>query len=569
MPHAETLMRVGDNGTRMAVVLVDGLHPALATMQEDSDLTTKLPSLMTTIDQAQPELVEAEALFSQLLDDYDTLKESPELMALVPWSVQQQLDKFDPLLPFAHDMLKLAPYTPALAGYPEPVTYLVVAQNSDEIRPTGGFISAVAPLSINQGQIGSFDFSDTYAIDDFTKPYDFPPQPLYDYMGAELFILRDSNFWPHFPTSAEKMRALYSYTTDTPAVDGVITIDLTMLELLVTALEPVFVPELNMTLTQDNVHEVIYQAWEDGTIPQEESVLAWLSTRKSFMGPVSLALRTKLETDFSNIDWLKLAQAIEQASKQKNLQIYTTNQSVYTALSTINWAGNMTAPVASDTLGIIETNMGFTKVNPKIERQAHYTIHLSSGAGETNTAELDIQYTHTGAPSEALCSATLPSYSDGITYAEAADACYRNYLRILAPAASQLTTASVHPYPASYFFNDADKLGVAKTEIDTITKHTVFSNFVIVPHEQTILTQFKYQLPPSIITTNTDGSRQYHLTVHKQAGAKSFPLQVTINLPANMSFLSSNIPPTSQTSTTITFDLVVENDQEIEVLFNP
>ncbi len=571
MPHAETLIRLGDNGTQLAVTLVDGLHPALEIMQADGDLTTKLPSLMATIEQAEPNLKAADPLFAAILNDYETLKADPAVMALLPDSILQRQAEIDPLLPFAYELLKFAPNTPALAGYPEPVTYLVVAQNSDELRATGGFISALAPLVINQGQIDNIDFQDIYAIDeDFSKPHPFPPQPLYDYMGLELFLLRDANFWPHFPTSAEQIIDRYAYSTDIDprAINGVIAIDFNLLILLVSALEPLYIPDLDTTLTQENVRDAIYGIWTAGEVSQEENLGDWFRSRKSFMGPIAQAMRNRIEQDFGSVNWIKLGQAVNQATKGRNLQIYTTNQELNISLSQIGWLGEMVAPNQSDVLSIVESNTGFNKVNPNIERFVTYSIDLQTP--NQYIADLNIEYTNKSQITSTDCPKLTKIYTEGqVSYLDLTAGCYRNYLRILTPSNTELLDHSVHIYPPDYFFNALNQ-GKAQQEIDTVTDHTVLSNFVIVPQEQTIPTSFSYRLPSEIVNTDpSNGQFSYALTIQKQAGAKAYPLHVEINLPIGATLIDTSHTPVSSSSSIIKFDLIIDQDQEITVHFAP
>ena len=64
-----------------------------------------------------------------------------------------QLARLSRLLPLARAGLKGAQVAPSLLGMNGPRTYLVLAQNSDELRPTGGFISGVGHVRLDNGQI--------------------------------------------------------------------------------------------------------------------------------------------------------------------------------------------------------------------------------------------------------------------------------------------------------------------------------------------------------------------------------------------------------------------------------
>ncbi|MGC8000595.1 DUF4012 domain-containing protein, partial [Salmonella enterica] len=85
----------------------------------------------------------------------------------------------DKWLPQAESGLRFSPIAPEMMGLSELRRYLVVAQNDDELRATGGFISGAGVIAVENGRIASFDFKDAYQVDDWrNKPYDIPPEPL-------------------------------------------------------------------------------------------------------------------------------------------------------------------------------------------------------------------------------------------------------------------------------------------------------------------------------------------------------------------------------------------------------
>jgi hypothetical protein len=59
----------------------------------------------------------------------------------------RQLGAIEPLLPSLYLGTRLFPTLPQLIGLYEPQRYLLVVQNSDELRATGGFISALGVLT--------------------------------------------------------------------------------------------------------------------------------------------------------------------------------------------------------------------------------------------------------------------------------------------------------------------------------------------------------------------------------------------------------------------------------------
>ncbi len=86
-----------------------------------------------------------------------------------------QLARLSRLLPLSRAGLKGAQAAPSLLGMNGPRTYLMLAQNNDELRPTGGFISGAGHARFDKGQVAEVKLGDSYAVDNFEQPHPEPP----------------------------------------------------------------------------------------------------------------------------------------------------------------------------------------------------------------------------------------------------------------------------------------------------------------------------------------------------------------------------------------------------------
>ncbi|MEW6567729.1 MAG: DUF4012 domain-containing protein, partial [Chloroflexota bacterium] len=146
----------------------------------------------------------------------------------LPAAFRDDLDQADRLLPLAEQALTVLRLLPELLGAEAPRTYVLVAQNQDELRATGGFISGIGTVVIDHGRIAGLSIGDSYSVDNLSLTYPPAPPPLERYMQAGQWLVRDANWSPDFPTSALQIRELYTYSTGTQT-DGVIAFDLTAL----------------------------------------------------------------------------------------------------------------------------------------------------------------------------------------------------------------------------------------------------------------------------------------------------------------------------------------------------
>jgi len=252
--EAGPLLEIADSGTEAAAYAIRGLKPLLAAVQQPDPTTSTVARAVPILAAAKPDLQRAATALDRTVAARAQIEE-PEAL---PWRVQTTLAQMDDKLYLA-DMLDLLVVAPELLGADGPRHYLIVAQNEDEVRATGGFISGAGLLVVDGGQIRSLDFQDASLIDawgnsfSLTKPYEVAPEPLWTLMGVQLMLFRDANYWPDFPTSAQKLMALYEYGQDYPALDGVIAIDQHFLQLLLNSTGPLEVSELEMTVSASNV----------------------------------------------------------------------------------------------------------------------------------------------------------------------------------------------------------------------------------------------------------------------------------------------------------------------------
>lgn len=534
------LMEMADAGTETAVHTFNGLKPALALLQTDA-AEGQMAALVQIIHQAQPDLVRANQSMTRLVAARQAIGDAAGL----PWRIRQLLERVDPLLPLAQDGLQVAPLLPSLMGMDGPRTYLIIIQNEDEARPTGGFITGAGLLHVADGRIVSLEFEDGNLIDNWTeKPYEFPPQPLYDFLGLEMFLYRDANFWPDLPTSAEAAIRLYSYGQDVPEADGAITIDQQFVSLLLRGIGPVAIPDSGKTLNAQNVITHFQEAWASGT---EQTV----NDRKSFLGTFGQAIQTKIESGLGEIDPLTLVKSLHTAAETGHLQIYMRDPALMTLFDGLNWDGRLENPTGQDFLSVIDANMGYNKVNMYVERTLDYQVNLQPDGRAT--AALTIRYTNNAPiePGETDCfQDTIQEYGRAPAYHELADECYWNYLRVYVPGGSVLTDSSRHQVPMATTAaarQDWDNTAQTVNEFDG---WSTFANFIMVPQKETVAVSLAYTLPQVV---HGNGREQtYQLTLRPQPGARPQPVQVTVTLPPGAQLLSTT-PESTVAANQVTF----------------
>jgi hypothetical protein len=504
---------------------------------------------------ARPQLEAAQALVERAVQrraEIDAAQLSPRLAHLV-----QALDR---ALPLAQAGIEAGLVAPDLLGASGPRTYLLLAQNSDELRPTGGFITGAGRVTIDAGNITELSFLDSYTVDDFSRPYDEPPLPLQEYMLSELWLFRDANWSPDFPTSAQKAAALYTYGQG-GELDGVIAFDQQGAARLVEALGPLTVEGWDEPITGGGFIRLVRQAWNpaSGEVTRE-----WVLTRKDFLNELAQAVLKQVRQQPEMVNWSELGQALWQVLEERHLLIYLEEPVAASWARARGWDGAV-CPAGGDYLMVVDANLGFNKVNPRVERRLDYRVTLyADGAA---TASLAVDYRHAGHEGSTTCR-QHGLYVEGemMTYESLMEDCYWNYLRVYAPEGSRLWTASPHPAPADYLLRGVPTAGQAEVLPDELGK-AVFAQFFVVEYGQALTAYFEYDLHP--VARLSESRWRYELLIQKQPGTGSTPVALTVVLPPGAELLTAKPFPHAVDGGTLTFELQLDTDIDVEIVYMP
>ena len=229
-------------------------EPTVALVAASSNPEVSMAALSDAITAHASELEEV----ASSVRDSVTSVDSVEASGLLP-RLAQPLHKVQSVLPLITVAFDLLPLLPRVIDQPDEQTFLLLAQNNDELRPTGGFISSIGVLALNRGIPRLGPLEDSYQAENWNKPHPDPPEPLRKYMGLDLWVTRDANWWPDFPTSAKAVGDLYELNQDR-RVDGVLAIDVIAAARLLEALTPLELPD-GQRMERGQVMEAFRRSW--------------------------------------------------------------------------------------------------------------------------------------------------------------------------------------------------------------------------------------------------------------------------------------------------------------------
>jgi hypothetical protein len=472
-------------------------------------------SMLARLDRALPDLKEAEAKIDIAVDAWNRIPQdqliAPLRSAFDPIAkglprLKQTIDEAEPLLEL------LVP----LAGYPKPATYLVLLQNSDELRPTGGFIGTVGRLTVDAGEVKEFSFQDVYALDNPASGNwkDVPPDPIKRHLGVPAWYFRDSNWSPDFPTSANRLldvyvRELAVSTGKTPAIpDGIIAINPPLFTHLMRLLGPVEIDGL--TFDANNYFDLLEYQVEEGYLEKGIPV----DQRKVILTKLGDELFVRLAS-LPAASWPDLVDLLTQTLNQRQMMVYATDANLLARLDAFGWTGRVHG-AEQDYLSVIDANLAALKTDGVMEK--NITYRLDATHPDQAIATVTLHYTN-----HATRLAT--GASDNFKHTR-----YRSYTRVYVPEGAELVSSSGAMQDDRY--RTGGRLVPGTVDVMHELGKTVFGAFWSIEPNSSQDLSFTYRLPASVVDKLNRGS--YALDWQKQSGNDTTGLTLDLSFGKNL-----------------------------------
>jgi hypothetical protein len=545
LAYAPELSTLADNVVAASILTYGAAQPLLEGLDsQDSNLDPgELTALLV---QAQPGLGKAR----EALDRALSVRESIHAERLSSRLQVLLVEDIDPLLELADQDLSLATALPAALGASAegPKTYLLLVQNEDELRPTGGFITSVGNLVLHNGQVISLSFEQVNQ-EDWSRPYPAAPWQLNEYMNSRVLILRDSNWFSNFPTSAQWAEYLYAYTHE-HSVDGIFAFDQHFLVMLLGQLGPLEVDGAPYPITHENV--ISYMRTAKIPPPGEPIPAGW--DRKGFIDDIASAIL--LEINSGSSGWRGLAEIVSHALTERHLLLQFDDAGLATLLAKRGW-DNAVQPSQGDFLMLTDTNIGYNKTNALVDVSLSYEVDLRDlVAPEASLTVTHVNHADPGVP----CVQWSYQQSEEIEVYPM-NRCYWNYLRVYKQEGVALLEASPHAIPGDWMLLGRGVPARVDELEEGIPGVQGFGTLLVVPGGQPVQTGFRFALPSSVLSNaGVSGQVIYLLKVQKQPGTLANPLTLRIHLPTGASLISASMDAIQQDN-----DLLVETDLRTDV----
>lgn len=251
------------------------------------------------------------------------------------------------------------------AIFNEHLELLVVMQNTQELRATGGFMGSYARIQFGKQLLPDYEIGDIYEPDGQFQGYIAAPAGVDEYLSSGKGLrLPDANWFPDFPTSAQTILKYFAYGKR-QGVDGVVAINLPVFEQILAVLGPVSIPDYDLVVTADNFAQVA-RADRKNFFPGSQQ-------KPHFLTALANQVRFRFEAAPA-AEKLACLRILFQALQQQDIQFYLINEQLQSKIDTLGWSGRQQLP---DTLQAkqplyfmsVESNVGINKANRAIQRQ--------------------------------------------------------------------------------------------------------------------------------------------------------------------------------------------------------
>lgn len=409
--------------------------------------------------------------------------------------------------------------------------YLLVFQNNNEIRPTGGFIGSYSLIDIEDGKIVNIETPSegSYYLEDSLLENIKPPYPLR--LINRRWEFQDANWWSDFPQSAKFISGIYEKSGNR-TVDGVIASNAFLMQDILKITGPIEMKDYNKIIDSENFIDETQKAVEleyDRKKNEPKKIITDLMPR--VMEEMFSAKKEK---------FLDILVALSGALKKRDIQLYFKDEDLETKTVKLGWAGEIKDIKNRDYLAIIDTNIGGKKTDGVIDQQIeHNTSILDDG---TIIDELVIHKKHNGIKGD---------YFYGVNNVD--------YLRVYVPLGSTLLSAEGFDAPPESCFKEVEANIVEdevlanveakeKIHIESGTKigenfgKTYFANWVQVDPGEEVTVKLSYKLPFKVFDSEThpfplsrgEQIGKYSLYIQKQSGSREHTIIKNIKLPENL-----------------------------------
>ena len=419
------------------------------------------------------------------------------------------------------EVVDLVNFILSLLGGPQK-TYLLIFQNNNEARATGGFIGTYGLLSVGNGSMKIERIESIYNLDGQLKEQIAAPGPL-QYFVSPLWGIRDANWFADFPDASRKILGFLEKETGI-AASGVISFTPDVFERLLALTGPVEMPAYGETLTAENFRSRAQYKTSIDYNRAENQPKKMLSD----FAPLFLS-RLARSGEAGQNQLVDVVEILSRMVAQKHILLFSLDEATQAQIKSYDASGEIKR-TDGDYLAIYHSNVGGGKTDQGISQWVEKTVSIDSFGRQT----VNLKITRSN---QAQNEKFFPKNLD--------------FMRVFVPEGSRILaaegfddidlSASTRPGAATdqdLAFWDAQiaRDFTSGIYVGTESGYTTFMDWLALEPGQTRTVTLVYELP--FVSPN------YSLLLQKQPGARPFDFKLHVKSPEPVVFGNPEIHET-------------------------
>lgn len=408
--------------------------------------------------------------------------------------------------------------------------FIVLLQNSDEIRPSGGFIGSYLKVKMSSGEITEFSLEDVYDIDDGFKEIIEPPQEIKKL--TDRWFFRDSNYHGDFRISGKKALELYEKEHAASEADGaykqvpntVFAVNHNLLGRLLEVTGPMEIEELSHPFTAENYRHVLTYMIESKTEGLEDP--------KKILKKFAPIFQKRL---FQKINAKKVQQIILEEMTKKNILAFSQDKDIQKFFEELGIDGTFTDTQENeDYLAIILSSFSGNKSDAFIRQEIQHDTIFGENGEVLDQLAITREHTWNEKTFSEIRTILRPfGFKDFPPH----------ILNVLGQGNNKQAVRMYIPEGSILESVEGIELEKVATHIDPENGKTYFAFDFITKSGQKKSITIRYRLPFSVMP---DPTAKYRFTAQKQPGMPAYTMKKNIFQNAKMRLAKKFFPDTKQ-----------------------
>lgn len=418
---------------------------------------------------------------------YDRLEgiDRSELLPQIAGPLQEAVEALGDARAPINGASRASQLLPSMLGAEEPRNYLVLVQNSAEVRATGGISGALAVLTFDDGRIALTDQGSATEMGRFTPALDVDPEQEQIYSFRMASFMQSVNLTPDFPTAALTAQRMWQERHPGSRIDGVIALDAVVLANVLWATGPVELREFGNPVVDALLAETQLPTALDSTnvVPTLLSDVYAQIEDPALQDAYFAAVAGKVFGALADVqgDGSQLIEAIVTSAEQGRLYVWSASIEEQDLLAQTDLVGAALGPtVGGASFGVYFNDGTAAKMDYYMRR----TVQLVKSCPGDGYSLYTVRVTLTNtAPADAASS--LPAYVTGAGAFGVAPGRVKTNTINYGPAQALLQRARIdgEDVPIGSFTHGNRPVGVLTTEIGPGESATVEMDFSKVVQE--------------------------------------------------------------------------------------